>query len=712
MEKKEKPNAKKQFGNHVSDTKIEKIIFGECSYFPDTKKVLLGGKYVHIPPTPSRILMYLCENQKKSITLQDIKENVWSKSKVDIADITVHTHLWKLRKSLGDNNPPHSYIVHDKNYGTYKLKPQAKVVYVKTEQERAEEKAANIHKVKKISVLVLVLVVMFSYWLAKPAPETKYKISDVKQFTTYKGGVRGGTVASDSGVIVFEYKKSGTLNWGLLAKDLDSERYSSLILDEEVHMHNREPSFSIDGKRLAWVRTNYKDQCAVMVADFVRHEWRIDNKKAVFDCAEDYYARFPQWKDENTLLASLPQGSSRPNAIFEIDLGSLKTTKITAPTGVSSGELGVFYNPINRKIAHLRRSNTPGVWSELMIYDYITGEDILLKSYPHPLYRVAWIDEEKLLAKGSEGLEVVELDGKTTPIDAVNMKGALMPFSLNNDWFGVAEGDLIAKDIEITNLVKGTSNDSLSSVRHDYRPVIAKYSGDIAFASMRSGRRQIYVTINGVPEPITKFKHHTLIEDMAISPDGELVAFVTNEELHIVNKFDTDEHVFKSNASVSGISFTLDGKGILWGENLNSGPVIRFLSFDSGEVKTVTHGFMPKATVDEYIYFMRLINGVNTLYRISTKLSVSGVFELGPAPFYPINSNSFDVIDGKLYYVVQHGQDELLIAEDLISGKIEAISSVSSLIFSLNSNATILVSAKKDEAQNNLLMFKLEQLLE
>lgn len=686
----------------ISTNKIQQINFGKCCYYPASGKISLKRKTSHISKLPARILIFLCHNQNIVLTLADIKKHIWPEKYHEMADINVHTHLSALRKALGDTYQPHRYIVHNKN-GSYELKPKAEIIYVKTQQEKNN----SAKKVVTLSLLAIVTVVTFGLWRTSSMLEPRYTISDTKKLTTFKGTVRSATVSPDKKLIVFPHKKKGALNWGLMAKQRGSERHNTLILDEIPLMHNREPSFSPDGKKLTWVRTNYRDQCSVMLADFIMAELKIENKKSILDCSQTHYARFPQWKDENTLLASLPQGNNHVNAIFEIDLTTLKTKKITDPAGPQYGELSVFYNKNNNKIAHLRLSNIPGFWSELMIYDFNTGQDRLLKAYTYPLFSVAWIDDERLLAKADKGFEVVTLDAQTTTVESVKMGEGVMPFSLGNGNFGIVHGDLVARDIVVMDLKNNTRSEDLSSDRHDFRPVIAKISGDFAFASKRSGHRQIYVTVDGVPKPITHFTSYPSIEAMAISPDGKLVAFVFNSQLHII---DRDGHYhYKEDVTVSGISFTLDGKGFLYGAESHGGWSIKYLSLsgpEKGKTREVTHGFMPKSADDGFIYFLRNASGIDTLYRKSLR-SIGSVQELGPVLFKPVNSNSFDVINNQLYYVVQNDQDKLLVSQDLTTGEVSPVSLVSDSRFSLNQDATILVVSKKDEAQNNLVEFEL-----
>lgn len=691
----------------TSNRKILHINFGECCYYPDTAKISIRDKTSHIAPIPARILVFLSQNQNIALTLSDIKQHVWPKTYNEVADLTVHAHLSALRKALGDNNQPHRYIVHNKNR-TYKLKPTAKIIYAKSKQEKKSfvVKITTLSLSLSLSILTLIGATAFGFVLTKSSPE-RYTISNAKQLTTFKGVINAATVSPDKKLIVFAHKKQGAINWGLMAKERNSERYNTLILDEIPLMHNMEPSFSLDGKKLVWVRTNYNDQCKVMVANFIATKLKIENKKEILDCSQAYDARFPQWKDQNTLLASLPQGNNLANAIFEIDLNTFKTKRITDPPGALFGEYGVFYNKNNNKIAHLRRSNVAGFWSELMIYDFNTGQDKLLKSYTYPLYSVAWIDDEKLLAKGSTGFEIVTLDAQVTAIESVNTDEGVMPFSLGDEKFGFINGDLVARDIVVMDLNNNIVNEDLSSVRHDFRPVIAKNSGDFAFASNRSGQRQIYVTVNGVPKPITNFASYPSIATMAISPDGKLVAFVINSQLHIIDRNGQYHH--KENITVSGISFTLDGKGFLYGAESHGGWSIKYLSLfgaDKGKITTVTNGYMPKSADDGFIYFFRNIGGTDHLYRKPLNSTYSAQ-DLEPVPFQPTNSNSYDVINNQLYYVVQNDKDKLLVRQDLTTGKISPVSQISNSKFSLNHDATILISTKKDEAQNNLVEFEL-----
>jgi len=685
----------------VGTPKIQQINFGECCYYPASGKISIKRKISGVSPIPARILIFLSKNQNIALTLNDIKKHIWPKKYNEVADITVHTHLSALRKALDDTYKPHRYIVHNKN-GTYELKPPAEIIYIKS----AQEKNHFVKKVAALSILAVIGATVLGFVLTKSTP-VRYTMSGIKQLTTFKGGIDFTTVSPNKQLIVFTHKKENALNWGLMAKQRDSERHNTLILDEIPLMHNMEPSFSQDGKKLAWVRTNYQDHCTVMIADFIEAELKIENKKEILDCSQDHYARFPQWKDENTLLASLPQGSNQVNAIFEIDLKTSITKKITDPVDALYGELGVFYNKNNKKMAHLRRSNVAGFWSELMVYDFITGQDKLLKAYTYPLYSVAWIDDETILAKADRGFEMVSLDGQTTNIESASIGEGVMPFSLGDGKFGFIHGDLVARDIVVMDLKNNTINEDLSSFRHDFRPVIAKNSGKFAFVSMRDGYRQIYITVNGLSKPITHFINYFSIVAMAISPNGELVAFVFNSRLNIIDINGHYHH--KEDVMVSGISFTLDGKGFLYGAESHGGWIIKHLSLsgsDKGKITTVTHGFMPKSADDGFIYFLRNVSGIETLYRKPLK-SAGNVQDLGSVPFQSINSNSFDVINNRLYYVIQNDKDKLLVSRDLATGEVLPVSPISNSLFSLNHDATILVAAKNDEAQNNLVEFEL-----
>ncbi len=686
--------------------KIQQINFLDCRYYPSTGKVTIKGKESNISPIQAQILTYLSKNQEAEITLENIKSHIWS-DKDDVSDVNVHAHLSGLRKVLGDNTKPHRYIVYHKN-GTYCLKPLAKIIYVKSRQEKKD----FAKKMASRSFLAVSTIFLFAFWSMQPAPTTHYEITGVKPLTTLNGVVWSATVSPDSKIIVFPYKKDGQANWGLQAKVRGSERYQTLMLDDIPRMHNTEPSFSSDGKKLAWVRTNYHDQCEVMVADFIEAELVLENKKSVLDCSQKFYARFPQWKNENTLLASLPQGHGSPNVIFEIDLLTLKTKKITNPNGMFHGEISIFYNQDNDKVAHIRRSSVPGIWTELYIYDFSTKEDILLKTYPYPLYSVAWVDDEKLLARSGRGFELVTVDGATIPVESVNLNGGFMPFALGGDSYGMVLGGLVTRSIIVTDLKNSEVRDSFSSISDDSRPVVAKKSGDFAFVSNRNGQRQIYLTNNDVPEVITNFLSFAPItQELAIAPNGELVAYVVNNQLKIIDR-EGRTH-FKEDATVSGMSFTLDGNGFLYGIESHGGSVVRYLSLsgaDKGQTRTLTQGFMPKSADDGLVYFLRKVDGADVLFKTSVN-PTGGVLELGLIPFSAINSNAYDVIDNKLYYVIPDGKNKRLVTRDFSTGEVLTVSEITSSLFSLNHDATILITTQKNSEQNNLFEFQLVEVV-
>lgn len=75
----------------------------------DTHKCTLYGKEITLTPIEFSILWYLCENQGKVVSSEELFENVWREKFIDNNN-TVMAHIGRLREKLGEHAKKPKFI--------------------------------------------------------------------------------------------------------------------------------------------------------------------------------------------------------------------------------------------------------------------------------------------------------------------------------------------------------------------------------------------------------------------------------------------------------------------------------------------------------------------------------------------------------------------------------------------------------------------------
>ena len=155
------------------------------------------------------------------------------------------------------------------------------------------------------------------------------------------GGSESFTLSPDRNTIVYEAKKLSGKDW---AVSTNSELYSydigtkkTQILTEGMMGYDKEPKFSPDGKKLAWMSmatAGFESD----VNDIIIYDLKTKSKKAVLKESglyDDYTFNSFSWNGNNSFIAGIPTAGS--NQIFSIDLKKLSKGK-SAFKKLSSGD--------------------------------------------------------------------------------------------------------------------------------------------------------------------------------------------------------------------------------------------------------------------------------------------------------------------------------------------------------------------------------------
>ena len=677
-----------------SDREIVSYHFGKCEYFPKSKTLMRDGQEAPISSTPAKFLMCLLESDGELIHRTRIIETVWDEG---TSDNSYYNNLRRLKQQLGDSDSE-AHIEKSATPGMYRIKPDITIRYKSSIRDYF-----HFAKLTLVALALLSIITLLTFSVLNRFALDKYKSTDYRIITTEKGSKKRAAMLPDSQIIAYMHKKAGSENWVLLAKNIESDEVK--LLDTQQPHYVSEPSFSPSGNQLAWVRTNYHTYCDFYVADFDKENLSISNARPVLSCLIPDFGRTPQWKTENILIVAMRATKENPSGIIEFNIDLNKKTLVIVPAGTGTGDFGLAYNNQNNKIAHLRLTNENG--GELLVYDYKTKKDVLLKRYVRPPYAIAWVGTEGIIAKNDQGFEIVQLNGKTIPVVSEQLGDESYPFYAGKNTVGFVRGATGVMDVVKKNIKNGTYDYGFASYAHDYKPVIAKDSGDIAFVSTSQGVRQIFVTDkDGIPGRVTNFIKNQYLQDIAISPDGNYIAFVSDRKLTLITR--SGKIVYQKNFAINGLTFNNSSQYLYFGSETKSGTNILKLSLEEPQIETVTPGFMPKFAENGVLYYFDFVHGVKAAVLHAFK--DGEIYQLFVTPLKVSSSNTFDISKGYLYYVTTSNNQLTLVKEDINTRETIPVTPITSRHFSLNRDGSMLVTSKAKAIQNNLATFRLVRL--
>lgn len=682
------------------------VHIGNIKYEPKNSRIEINGRVSNISGQAKKTLDYLIEHRQRSVTRQELSILLWGTE--DIPENRFYQAIKGLRKTLGDTQP--WKVIDSPAKNLIALKPDIKF----------GSATWTIDKVllsRNIIVLILFVLISISILVSSFSSDNSldvlnaYTVQESEYLTDITGEKEYAAISPDGTVLLFTQRESRSHPWELAVKRLKSTSQSrniKVLITSKKNEHNTEPSFSPSGQRIAWIKTDYRSYCDVMIADFSSDNLSIHQAHSVLDCFNGAFARTPEWKDEASLLVSLPQGFDKPNRIEELDLISGKRTALTSPGKSEYGDYSLFYHRESKKIAYIRTTVSQATGTDLRIYDFKLDIDYKLKVYPELLASVSWLNENNIVARNDDSFEVISVDGITNPLSLDNFEQLNSPFSIEENVIGFVEGKWARLDIVKYDMTTGNKDRSLSSDSRENYAVIAKISRNIVFLSSRNGKRQLFFSQNGkVASPIMTFKNRYTISDIAISPDGKFIAYALDNQINVIDN--TGKLYFRENTLVSGLSFSYDSSQLVAGVRKDGTTKLFSFSINENFRKTeITKGYMPKIEENGDIYFFEHLGNDKqpTLSKISVTGQLSRFFKVN---FQLFRSTSYDILDGYLYYVDKDSEVKKLVKKSLNSAEATTLFPISSQYFSMDASGTQILSIETKPVQNNFIKIKISQ---
>ena len=608
-----------------------KITIGKCVY-NYTGRVLTkpNGESTKLTRVTADLLELFIENPNRYFSLSDIEEAVWKNRSVERATIT--RWISTLRKELGES-PEELYIENKRSQG-YRL--ICKVEAYETQKTNRSQLPVLLFG---LSILLAVVIYLFAQKLIFVDKE----VSDTPQTLTSLIGQEVDGVY-DNNLILFSHRSTGEKYWNIYAKELDGDR--SFSLTQTPH-DERNISFSPDGSKIAFQRRS-NGLCQIIIADLNRRLMKLLNEQVVYDCLYDDESVSISWKNQSSLYLAMRKVRLGIYSISLFDIESSSLVPVIEETTRGVGDYYVKYSSIRNELIYLRNIgySSTEIWS----YNSATNENKKIHDVPFVLMAVAFTDSDQSIVFNTKSGTLVKkplsIDEKHKVIHTVNYPVHWV-FGIGVKDIGYTHGFIRVNDIVKFKIGEATKRIA-SSAFNDSMPVISQHAGSIAFKSSRTGSNQIWLADqNNSVKKLTSIKETSRVSDLAITPNGETIAYTSDTTITVVDKTGTVLYESPKDVVYLHPTFSSDSETLYYSINYENNWIIEKRSLANLIApQTVTEGFFnqPCFNNNNCLYFFKKDN--DTLYKLQeNKIINTGVQVPGLT-----RNNHFEVIEDDIYF--------------------------------------------------------------
>jgi Tol biopolymer transport system component/DNA-binding winged helix-turn-helix (wHTH) protein len=558
--------------------------FGPFRLIPAESLLLRDGQPVPLSPKPFEVLQLLVENHGHLLDKDEMMKRLWPDSFVEEANLA--KYVFTVREVLGGERNGSKYIQTLPKRG-YRFIAPVRVLEAESGTEVTPEALAGVAAprlarlegrklwllLSGVALLVFgVTTLAWFRWGTKSAPAPEPRVTRV---TALSGNIGSPALSPDGKSIVFPWEDQNAEHSGLFLLQIGSTTPLRLTYDRGLELW---PTWSPDGSQIAFLRQT-PGNCGIYVIPALGGP-----ERKLIDLRADRYFWLAWSPDGKTIAFTERDSVAEPHALALLSVETLERRRLSQPAGTTM-LLRFAFSPDSSKIAAII-GNAKGIG--VQVRSIPSGHVVtLLEGQKEWFSSVVWHPDGKHLIvsanqKGVRRLWKLPLQGGDLEPLAFAGEDAFFP-SVSPDGKRLVFVHEF-HDWDLWRIALGTgqvqsSAPFLSSTRLDWDPAFSPDGTRIAFASERSGTRELWVgdsdgsnalqlTSLGGPQP----------GKPSWSPDGRHIAF----------------HVF-------------DGGGI------------RVVPGDGGPLRTVfkEYGEFPSWSAHgHWVYFSRGTNGVFRIWKV------------------------------------------------------------------------------------------------
>jgi DNA-binding winged helix-turn-helix (wHTH) protein/dipeptidyl aminopeptidase/acylaminoacyl peptidase len=512
-------------------------------------QIIFQDNAIAIPKKALTVLTVLAENAGKVVSHDILMDTVWANSVV--APNTLQRSIAQLRKAFGDDSKQQSMIKTHAKQG-YSL--EAKVKWLDEDILPTQNEASIFNRylmISLISLITLVLIITVFTYVKKPSKPV-INVSKAVPITATDARETNARYTADGRYLVFHRYQYSYIHH-LWAIDLTTKKEYQLTAEPGDYGSH---SWSDDGNQLTFVakREQWFNKKESENIDENQSCWQIstlDFANALkspqpvvkrSNCKENRVA-VARWLTDGN-IAVLHKGDTKAHSLKSYHLRNDQLIELYNPKGSE-----LYSYDFSLKSKHFavisRNSNNQHIVEKLTIDgEVLSSAFIKLENdnSAHEFYNVYFEPEGKYLLTSTElGLFQLFFDGSMQQIGSLGHRHLADPNLHPNGKNIVAIQESGDQDIAIIDVNEDTdllAGKAASVARSNQLDVAGKFQPNghlIAYASNRSGSRQIWLYDGNNSRQLTQLENGLQSMNFVWSPKGDEIATISGDELVIVS---------------------------------------------------------------------------------------------------------------------------------------------------------------------------------
>lgn len=637
----------------------DQIIFNDelCTLCIKQKNIDLDFKL-------AQLLAFFIQHQGQVVSREQILARVWPNTIVN--DNTINWSISQLRKALGDSPASAQFIK------TIPKKGYQFIAVVSLQSEiiaasKGVTKTRFHYNALAIALGTLLLAIVSWYWFFS-TPDKQLQLTNIQPITALDGIESSPILLTDQQALVFRHRAPSDSGYRLRLQplvehlsfkvdtaeggkqDVSSQRLLPSYLLAEDEFDYRALSAGFDGFNFFAVRrikANVVDdwQCQIVQLTLTPSRDALAQSKHLTDCHGDSWSKIAYQVESNRLFYT-DRANNGLYAVFSLDLKSMQIRQHSYPTDSGLGDHFIDLNLAQDKLLVLRdEQNAKTSFLVLNIasnelIDVLEINDFYYTAYFSPSGDAIWHNWSNAIVRQQPIAQAPPQNILTTNFgwnyNAKPLSKELAVFNVSDS----NDGDLLFWDGQLLERHPNSAKEAFPT----------KAGDDYAFISNRSGLPQIWLQAKEqAPRQLSNLTQYHAFHELSFSPDGLLIAGVTQQSLGLINLADqryrslSEQQYFARN-----LSWSANGDALYFSEQKDG----EWLGYEV-QLNLEENNIRELAIVDAQ--FIREDNGSRLLYSHS---QVDGLFVFDRVtearelllPGFPKNTFWHRVAD-KVYFI-------------------------------------------------------------